>query len=87
MRHVLRHGQERAEIWNMSIRRVPFDVAEAMTACATTGAQKVAPIFAATMARMLHTGRDCTDPGGRVGAGLARQELHGVLVDDLATNP
>ena len=79
--------QEHTETWNVSIRRIPFDIEAAIAAYAVTGLREVDPIFAAIMARTLHTGRDWLGPWIGISAGLDRHELHGALADYLAANP
>ena len=81
-----RQGHERTETWSVSIRRVPFDVEQAIAAY-DNGCGEADLIFATIMARMLRTGRDYLGPWVRVSAGLAHHELQGALMDYLAANP
>jgi predicted phosphodiesterase len=79
--------REPPETWNVSIRRVPFDVEATVAAYAATGLREADPIFATIMARMLRTGRDYLGPWIRLSAGLDRHQLQGALMDYLAANP
>jgi predicted phosphodiesterase len=79
--------QEPAGTWNVSIRRVSFDVEEAIAAYGAHGLQEADPIFAAIMGQTLRTGRDWLGPWIRLSAGLERRELQGALMDYLGAGP